>query len=226
MKYDTLKAIAVAIYAFQQNENTVVKFATTNSDGSIKFYANKNYLESTFGSTVDDPAYPLSVNVSAELLDKARELKTAFDYMVTMNVLTNRGNINKFVNNVYQITTKEEINRNEFSMLIWAPKIIADNEKTSAIRLVSAGYEHTSKFIGQVGNHIILNFNLIEKRYIRQIDCWSAYGYTDEGNLIKFLTKHEELCVSRKIKARIKDLVKDQYHNNALVTNLNHVKAA
>ena len=76
------------------------------------------------------------------------------------------------------------------------------------------------------GDRIEFDFTLIEKRYVRPLETWSAYGHNEQGHLVKFLTKHEELCATGRIRARIRKHEVDSYHNGAKVTSLNFVKAA
>jgi len=114
---------------------------------------------------------------------------------------------------------------NNAGIIVWAPKLTVDIQRSRDIKEISAAYELSSKFVGKPGDRIEFNFTLIEKRFVRSIDTWSAYGHNEQGNLVQFLTKHEELCATGRIRARIKSHDKNRYHNNANVTVVNFVKA-
>jgi len=222
VKIDIREALAVANYAFITNENKVIK--DHNSDEISTGQPNKRYLLKYFG---DSNLFPeiQSIILTEDHYTAADQIKIKLDIMVMMETLK-QGKINKFIQSCINLVNKEFVHVHDFAYLIWIPKLIHDNDLRNVAAEQSAFLEHTSKYIGQLGDKIEFYFNLIEKRYIGKIFCWTAYGYTNEGNLIKFLTKHENLCASQKLKARIKSLDKDKYHNNAMVTSLNHVKAA
>jgi hypothetical protein len=217
---NTREALAVSIFAFRANNNQVCK--ETSITPKLIQYSNKMYLEKYFGGKEIFPNVPLAV-VSDDLLQEADRIKLSLEHYITFATLT-KGCINDFVQNAYDAIKNETTNTRNFAILVWLPKLIADNECREAAREISAGLELKSKFIGKVSNRVTIKFNLIEKRFIRSINCWSAYGYTECGNLVKFLTKHEHLCVTGSIMGRIKSLDHDQFHHNARVTNLNHVK--
>jgi hypothetical protein len=142
-----------------------------------------------------------------------------------MTVLT-KGYVPSFLNTINDLLKDSTMNINHAGIMVWAPKLAQDIQRSQGIKEVSAAYEHTSKFIGKKGDRIEFEFTLIEKRYVRQVDTWSAYGFNEQGNLVQFLSKHEELCATGRIRARIKAHDINRYHNGAHVTVLNFVKAA
>jgi hypothetical protein len=219
-QYCTRETLAAAIYAFRANENTVVKDMYRR--GAEDKFPNKAYLLKHF---VDkNMCVELSdFEITEELLAEADEVKQKLEYIITMAALT-RGRVNQFIEDCAKIVSNEKLTASNFGTLVWVPKIVFDNERQAAIKLTIASMEHGSKYIGKVNERVELYFNLIEKRYINSINCWAAYGSTNEGNLVRFLTKHEALCVTGQIKGRIKATEKDSYHGNAQVTSLNHVK--
>lgn len=219
-QYSTREVLAAAIYAFKANGNMVVK-DMYNFDHKDKF-PNKAYLLKHF---VDkNMCVELSgFEITEELLNEADAVKQQLEYIVTMSALT-RGQLNLFITNCAELIAQDTVAAKSFGTLVWVPKIVFDNERQTAAKLTIASMEHSSKYIGKVNDRVEVHFNLIEKRYISSINCWAAYGNTNEGNLVRFLTKHEALCTTGQIKGRIKATEKDSYHGNAQVTNLNHVK--
>jgi hypothetical protein len=219
-QYSTREALAAAIYAFKTNGNTVVK--DMYGSGHEDKFPNKAYLLKHFVDT--NVCVELNnFEITEELLVEADAVKQQLEYIITLSALT-QGRLNLFITNCAELIAQDTVNAKSFGTLVWVPKIVFDNERQTAAKLTIASMEHSSKYIGKVNQRVELHFNLIEKRYIGRINCWAAYGNTNEGNLVRFLTKHEALCVTGQIKGRIKATDKDSYHGNAQVTSLNHVK--
>jgi hypothetical protein len=219
-QYSTREALAAAIYAFKANGDTVVKdiYGSSHEDK----FPNKSYLLKHFVDT-NMCAELSDFEITKELLVEADTVKQQLEYIITMSALT-QGRLNSFITNCAELITQDTVTAKSFGTLVWVPKIVFDNERQTAAKLTIASMEYSSKYIGKVNELVELHFNLIEKRYIGRINCWAAYGNTNEGNLVRFLTKHEALCVTGQIKGRIKATDKDSYHGNAQVTSLNHVK--
>jgi hypothetical protein len=213
---NTREALALAVFAFRKN-GKVVKEATA------EISSNKLIVWDYFVPLKTDVPRP-QIELTEELLDAADAVKSQIDQAVLLGVLT-KGRVPSFMESVHDLLKEDTVASKYLGVLVWAPKLAADIEKSQTLREVSAGYEHVSKFFGKEGDRIEFNFTLIEKRFVRQLDTWSAYGYDEQGNLVKFLTKNEELCASQRLKARIRKHETDSYHNNAKVTSLNFVKA-
>jgi hypothetical protein len=214
---NTREALAVAIFAFRKN-GKIVKEATQEAT------SNKLMVWNYFVPLKTEK--PQSrIEVTEELLDAADAVRTVIDHAVTMGMLT-KGRVPHFLRSIHEILKEDTVKSKYLGVLVWAPKLAEDLQKAESLKELSAGYEHASKYIGKEGDKIEFDFTLIEKRYIRPLETWSAYGHNEQGHLVKFLTKHEELCATGRIRARIKKHEVDSYHNNAKVTALNFVKAA
>jgi hypothetical protein len=214
---NTREALAVAIFAFRKN-GKVVKEATQEAT------SNKLIVWDYFVPLKTDLPRE-RIEVTEELLEAADAVRTVIDHAVTMSMLT-KGFVVSFLGNIHEIVKEDTVKSKHLGMLVWAPKLAQDLQKAESLKELSAGYEHSSKYIGKLGDKIEFNFTLIEKRFVRALDTWSAYGHNEQGHLVKFLTKHEELCATGCIRARIRKHETDSYHNGAKVTTLNFVKAA
>ena len=214
---NTREALAIAIFAFRKN-GKVVKEATAEAT------SNKLMVWDYFVPLKTEKPQP-RIEVTEELLEAADAVRTVIDHAVTMSMLT-KGFVVSFLGNIHEIVKEDTVKSKHLGMLVWAPKLAQDLKKAESLKELSAGYEHASKYIGKEGDKIEFDFTLIEKRYIRPLETWSAYGHNEQGHLVKFLTKHEELCATGRIRARIRKHEVDSYHNNAKVTTLNFVKAA
>ncbi len=217
---NTQEALAAALYAFRANNNTVVR--DSYDPNCLDKFPNKAYLVKYFSESQFCPELS-AFTLTNELLAEADNLKQELEYIITMAALT-KGQINSFTEDCAKLLAKETVNSRHFGTIVWIPKIVHDQRLRSDAKIKSATLEHTSKFIGRESDRVELYFNIIEKRFVRQINCWAVYGHNNDGNLVKFLTKHEDLCQSGHIKGRIKSTEKDAYHNYAQVTVLNHVK--
>lgn len=213
---NTREALALAVFAFRKN-GRVVKEATKDAE------VNKLMVWNHFNTLKTNDPQP-TIEITEELLEAADGVKTTIEYAITMAMLT-KGRIPSFVETMHDTVKEDQVNIKNLGILVWAPKLAQDLQRAQSLKELSAAYELKSKFIGKEGEKIELNFTLIEKRFVRSIDTWSAYGYNDQGNLVKFLSKHEELCATGRIRARIKKHDVDSYHNKARVTVLNFVKA-
>ena len=214
---NTREALAVAIFAFRKN-GKVVKEATAEAT------SNKLMVWDYFVPLKTEKPQP-RIEVTEELLEAADAVRTVIDHAVTMSMLT-KGFVVSFLGNIHEIVKEDTVKSKHLGMLVWAPKLAQDLQKAESLKELSAGYEHASKYIGKLGDRIEFDFTLIEKRYVRALETWSAYGHNEQGYLVKFLTKHEELCATGRIRARIRKHEVDSYHNGAKVTTLNFVKAA
>ena len=218
---NTIEALAVAVYAFRANNNQVLKEQQYYTNQILE-YPNKAYLYKYFVDSASSVGIP-NFSLNAELISEAESVKQQLEYFVTMAALT-KGDVNNFITQCSASIGQEQIGTKQFAYIVWIPKIVADNNVRQSAKIKSATLEHSSRYVGKPGERIELDFNLIEKRFIGNINCWAAYGHDDHGNLISFLTKHAELCDNGKIKGRIKSVERDSYHNHAHVTGLNHVK--
>lgn len=217
---DLRQALAVAIYAFQTNNNQVVK--TIHNAVNPDCFVNRCYLDKYFSDKKIMEQIP-DFTLSQELLEQADSMRQTIDYYVTIETLT-KSYTNEFLNTIHRLVQHDQIHSKNFGILVWAPKLVHDYNERNNIREISLRLETQSKFIGKVKDSVTVDFTLIEKRWVRNCNCWAAYGHTPEGNLVKFLTKHENLCVNGMIRGKIKSIDNDTYRNMARVTTLNHVK--
>ena len=214
---NTRQALAVAIFAFRKN-GKVVKEATKETT------SNKLMVWDYF-VPLKTELPRARIELTEELLEAADAVRTVIDHAVTMDMLM-KGRLPSFLESIHDILKEDTVKSKHLGILVWAPKLAADLEKAQSLKELSAGYEHASKYIGKLGDKIEFDFTLIEKRYVRALETWSAYGHNEQGHLVKFLSKHEELCATGRIRARIRKHEVDSYHNGAKVTTLNFVKAA
>ena len=225
-----IDALAIAVYAFRQNNNQVIKDTqffpgVVTNETPVKNYSNKSYVISTLIQHPKDiQQYPSGVKITEDLLQTAESIKTWFGHRNIMAMLTN-GSVNEFMQKVLDTITQDQVKVRDLGILVWAPKLYHDGQAQEISRETSARYEMTSKFIGKPKDNIEIDLEVIEKRFVRHLNVWSIYGHDGIGNLVTFLTKHEKLCESQTVRARVREHKRSPHHNQAFLTILNFVKA-
>jgi hypothetical protein len=136
-----------------------------------------------------------------------------------------KGTPDRFLAQIAELVTQNEIALKDFGIIAWAPKLVDDYQKKDHVREVSARYERSSRYVGCVGDKITTDFTLIEKRYIKSMDCYVVYGHDAGDNLIMYWARNsEKVCEAGKISGRIKAHNEDEYRGDARVTVMNYVK--
>lgn len=211
-------AVAAAVYALEVNKviyrDAIPEFKDGVATGKSEYLPNKqimtSYLEE--GNAIEE-----------RHLQSADEVIQYIEQTILMNALSNIKN--DFLKTVSEILAKKDITYRDFGIIAWAPKLMEDGRKQQAIKEIVAAYEDTSSFIGKIGSKITVDFTLIEKKYIRSVECWSTFGKDTQGNLIFYWAKNPNKIVENgKISAKVKAHNVDARRNQAKVTTLNFVK--
>lgn len=210
---NTVEALAVVLYAFRCNTKVV------KVDDREGLTPNIKYLLNYFSDTESD-----KITLTTELKQEAENLRTWYQHSTTMSLLTN-GHINDFQKSIAELVAKDTVNPARFGVLVWAPKLYSDQQARDDVRekIMHIGYR--SKHIGKEKQKIIVNFTLLEKRWHRDYNIWTAFGHDEHNNLVRFMSKHEDRCATGQIQGRVKQHRNEFYHGGACVTVLNFVKA-
>lgn len=211
MYHPTIDVVAAADIAFRVNEHQVVK--TLESEKEEK--TNKAIVL----SILKNPD-----QITQADLDEAEKIINYLQGDATMQVLLGR-KLSGFMANI--IKTLEDKTTPEFNvgMLLYAPDLYATAMKRQALAEQTLDLMYISKPLGTNGTKVTVNFTLIEYRYVPTYNFWSVYGKDEHGNLVSFVTNKEELCKATYITGNIKISGPDEFHSNATVTKLSHVKA-
>jgi hypothetical protein len=216
-KFPTLEVLATAIAAFAHNQDRVERDANTTADG-VTIIPNRQlireYLE---GNRANLPT------VSDHDRKHAEGIVQYLQQTGIMQTLVSRGD--KFLTQINNLLLQPSVTAKDFGLMSWAPKLASDYQKKDHIRELSARFEYTSHYIGQIGDKITTEFTLIDSRYIKTMDCYSVYGHDAQGNLIFYWAREQKKIVNAgKIYGRVKTQQRDEYRGNACVTTLNYVK--
>jgi hypothetical protein len=216
-KFPTLEVLATAIAAFAHNQDRIERDAITTDDGCT-IIPNRQLIR----EYLDGNRANLQI-VSDHDRKHAEGIVQYLQQTGIMQTLVSRGD--KFLTQINNLLSQPSVTAKDFGLMAWAPKLANDYQKKDNIREVSARFEYTSRYIGQVGDKITTEFTLIDSRYIKTMDCYSVYGHDAQGNLIFYWAREQKKIVKAgKIYGRIKTHKRDQYRGDACVTTLNYVK--
>jgi hypothetical protein len=211
--FPTLEVLAVATAAYRLTGGKIIRANTVENEQEL--VANRVIIENHFNDS------PIPVLMSDHRL--AEEMRTYLEQTVIIQSL--KGTPDRFLGQMSELVSKPEITNREFGLVAWAPHLAEQYRKKDSVREVSSRYEHHSRYVGHPRDKITTDFTLIEKRYVKSMDCWAVYGYDADDNLLFYWAKDlDKVCEVGKITGRIKDHKEDEYRNRARVTVLNYVK--
>ena len=218
-QFPTINALAVATAAYHYNNSTVVRNVMLDSNGN-ELQPNRQLIADHLEGR------PSNLRVNDHYIAEAEGIVQYLQQTVIMQSLKGgSGAPDRFLAQITELITQKEITDRDFGILAWAPKLADEYQKKDHVREISARYEHRSNYVGRVGDKIELAFTLIEKRYIKSMDCWAVYGINEQDNLIFYWARTlDKVCEVGRINGRIKAHKEDEYKNKARITVLNYVK--
>lgn len=205
---NTFDVLTAAVVAFRLNDNKIVKYSNTPGEIPNRQIVD-NVLNGTETATDQDRALAL-------------QIKQDLGHHEVMSAIMGRG-LNTFVGDVVARIRQETMPAFGIGSVVWAPKIHADIMKSQDVQQEIALLSHNSKYIGRVGDKLVLEFYTISERYSTQYDCWRYTGHDGKGNLVGFLTKNKLTNTVVKIKGRIKSTQIGKL-TSGQTTYLNYVK--
>lgn len=205
---NTLEVLSVACAAYRINGG-LLKEATSEKN------SNSVLVKSHFRD-----AKPLEVTDQDR--ESAESVKTYIQQTVMLSRLQSLP-VNDFTNQISTILEAETTKLSNIGILVWAPKLCADLQKSADTKQQASLIGISSNYIGNVGNKVNVNFTTISKRFNNAYNCWRYLGHDGNGNLIGFLNKNE--IKDGLLKGKIKATEYSKY-SGGKVTYLNYVKEA
>jgi hypothetical protein len=216
-KFPTLEALATAIAAFAHNQDRVERDAASTDDGCAIIPNRQLIREYLEGNRAN-----LKI-VSDHDRKHAEGIVQYLQQTGIMQTLVSRDD--KFLAQINNLLSQPSVTAKDLGLMAWAPKLASDYQKKDHVREVSARFEYTSHYIGQVGDKITTEFTLIDSRYIKSMDCYAVYGHDAQGNLIFYWAREQKKIIKAgQIHGRVKTHKRDEYRGDACVTTLNYVK--
>jgi hypothetical protein len=202
---NTLEAIAVAIAVFKQNGNRVVKFekgVPGNKELILDHFANGSTL------TVD--------------LEQADVIKKTVMHRITMCSITGKY-MSDFLIKTGDLIKEELVHVKLAAYIAWLPKLAADIKVEDALSEEYAKHASNSKHFGAVHGPVVLEYNELHCRHLKNVNAWRQTGHDGRGNIFVFWTK-KKIQNGSTIKAKVKRHSRDPSHYNANTTLINYVK--
>jgi hypothetical protein len=210
-KFQTNQVVARAVVAYRTN-GKIVKYSSIDTETHVKTFSNKELmLEITELSDSD--------------LTEAEGLINFLQQTQMLSSLTS-ARPNKFLDEIVALLNQPQLDKRDFGIMAWVPKLSEDLTKQADIRHKSQLHAQVSNFVGTVGAKLEVNFSIINTRYVKSMDCWMVYGHGDDDNLYNYWANSESRIISGKITGKVKRHLVDSYHGDAKVTQLNYVKVA
>lgn len=204
---DTHKLLAIAIHVFDENNQTVLKEPT---DSALSSKTRALQL-------LDEGFEP-----NEELQERARELR--------QNILQKRMvdelkglRPNEFFTNIYGNVVADTTPKYSIGLLVWAPKVMADNVKREEADVELQATGINSQYVGTIGAKLCVKYIPIRSRYLQNFDKWTNLGQDDAGNLIAFWSNNE-VAKETMLQGRIKKHEISRFAGNSRVTQMNYVK--
>lgn len=212
--FSTLQVLATAVAAYEFNENTIVRNPVIIGN---KGYVSNRQLISDYAQGNGGPFIVNDIHIK-----QAEGIIAYLEQTVIMQSL--KGTPDRFLGQISTILADKEVTDRDFGIVAWAPHLADQYQQKDHVREVSARYEYRSRYIGRIGDKVELDFTIIDKRYIKSMDCFAVYGYSQD-NLVFYWAKNlDKICEVGRIQGRIKTHKEDEYRNKARVTVLNYVK--
>ena len=213
--FPALETIATAIAAYEYNNCIIVRDKIETETKTT--YPNRQLINNALEG---DRAH---ICINEIHIKQAEGIIQYLQQTVIMQSLQN--NVDRFLGQLTELLSGTKVSSKDIGILAWAPHLADQYQKKDHIREVSARYENQSRYIGRVGDKITTDFTMIEKRYIKSMDCWAVYGHDNDDNLIFYWAKvADKICEVGKVSGRIKGQKEDSFRGNAKVTTINYVK--
>lgn len=214
--YSTVEMVALAQLAFKAN-GTVVR-QTGYRQGKLR-YCNRQLIQEHLKGN-----HSRLGEVTDEHRESAKEMILYLQQLAMLQTLK-KGASNKFVTSLVELLHHDKIELSKAGLIAWIPRTVHDYTVRDHAREVSSRFEHSSKHLGQQHSKVVIDFTLIEKRFIKKLGYWAVTGCTNHNNLVFYWARSEDKIVeSGRISAHIKQNVTDPHRNNAKISHLNYVK--
>jgi len=212
--FPTLQVLATAVAAYEYNKQTIVRNPVT-VDG-IGYVSNRQLIS----DCVQGLGAPFVVNEF-----HTKEAEGIIGYLEQTVIMQSlKGTTDRFLGQIGAILANSETTDKDFGIIAWAPHLADQYQQKDHVREISARYEYRSRYIGRVGDKVELDFTLIDKRYIKSMDCFAVYGYSQDNLVFYWAKTLDKVCEVGRISGRVKSHKEDEYRNKARVTTLNYVK--
>ena len=215
--FPTLDVVAAAVIAYRRNGKKIAKYDSDASQDKVipAIRSNKTIALDILKNSPNQ--------ITQTDRDEALAVIQSIQGTVTMSLLAGK-KVSAFTQELAKEFENDTSTEYKVGLLAYAPNVYEGTKQRAEVEEKISTAMYSSEALGKVGDKIRVNFTLITKKYVQSINCYSATGTDEKGNLIQFLTGKGELCQSQEIEGKIKTVGASQYHHGAIVTGLNFVK--
>jgi hypothetical protein len=212
MAIKVIDVIAAAVAAYRANGNAIV-----NRSGDLAFPVTNVTLVKQY---ITEPTKS-QLAVTDEDIASAEEIKSHILQKVLVSRLSGKA-ISDFVERIGLIVEDETTSRSNIGILVWTPKVYNDLITADAQQHELTVNGFTSKYLGSKGDHVVLEFTTVIKRWNKTYQCYRYTGHDSNGNLVGFLSG-TDFPATVKLKARIK-ATEDSKFSGGKTTYINYAK--
>lgn len=205
---DRLSALAFAAYRI--NHNQIIKTTHVDAENNALIQANQILMLSDIEPTTDD-------------IKQAQQAQELLKKYHMFNMLKNQ-KIDNFQQNIIDLITQPQCSLKYVSLLVWLPQVVEQITRRQLRDEQVNKLNFSESYLGQPGEKITFDFQMISQRYIDQLGCWTVEGHDGHGHLISFLTQRRDCLDSGCYTGRVKKTEHSKYHNMVATTMLNYVK--
>ena len=206
------------------NEGVVINVQHANKD-LIRFGLDarsigKGTFQDKNGNMVAD--YSTQNIADDEDLEVATEI---ISYYTGLMFKAIGGKINQFEERVLEIVKSGKVSLYDFGVIASLPKSYERNVAREAVEQRQRELSDNSQHIGQVGNTVDLELEIMRFNFIQKLNCYVVNGVDAGGNLVVFFTSNEDFNgpTSLKVRGRVKRHQTSNYHGGK-ETVFNYVK--
>lgn len=157
------------------------------------------------------------LKITNEDREHAKQSMQVIDHDRTLKLLRGESTT-EFVDNIIKEGKEKESKR--VKLLLWVPEIyFRVIEKQQFDEAVI-----TSKHIGNIGDKMTVNVEVINKKYIPRLSCWIVTSKNKDNDIIQWFTAKDEYTVSGKYYGIINKLEENPYLRGSKTTMMNRVK--
>ena len=212
-RYPTTLAMAAAILAYEKNNCQIVRI-TEDREGT-RVISNRQLMGDILANLSE---------LTETHQTQAEETISYLQQQGLMEILA-QGKTNRFLGDINHLLSVPEVTAKDLGLIAWAPKTADDYKEKERVRELSACYESSSKYIGRLNDKIVINFTLIESRFINNLDLYAVYGRDEHNNLVFYWARDKKKIVTAgRLQGRVKSQQIEKRRGNARVTTLNYVK--
>jgi hypothetical protein len=189
-KIESRELVALAFAAQRMNGglHRDNRYFDPEKDAFVEVVPNKTLM---FNSFAFEPGSNPELVPTDEDRAQADAAITAIQGDVLIKKLADR-RVSDFQFNLSEAISQPTCTQRDCGLVAFVPKTYAGMLERQEKDEAKIGLASTSEYLGRVGEKIQLDFALIDSKYLQQYNCYSVTGHDGNGNMVSFLTAHQD----------------------------------